>query len=161
MFTSFAVKSFTELGPQLLQQPDVKYLLSEVFSQDPLEKYFSRQRHRGGGADNPTVEEFRHNTATLIQQAFGPDSTGPNILVDDTLPSEVRMSMMYVVWDGRVWTRRAKSTEHNEGQIHVCSSYSCTPIYMYMYMYMYVGVHVHVHIQVGGQISFGGRGEGA
>jgi len=68
MFTSFAVKSFTELGSHLLQQPDVKYLLSEVFSQDPLEKYFSRQRHRGGGADNPTVEEFRHNTATLIQQ---------------------------------------------------------------------------------------------
>ena len=64
----FAVKSFTELGPWLLQQPDVKYLLSEVFSQDPLEKYFSRQRHRGGGADNPTVEEFRCNTATLIQQ---------------------------------------------------------------------------------------------
>ena len=63
-----AVKSFTELGPLLLRKPGVKYLLSEVFSQDPLEKYFSRQRHRGGGADNPTVEEFRANTATLIQQ---------------------------------------------------------------------------------------------
>jgi len=47
MFTSFAVKSFTELGSHLLQQPNVKYLLSEVFSQDPLEKYFSWQRHHG------------------------------------------------------------------------------------------------------------------
>jgi hypothetical protein len=62
------VKSFTELGPLLLRQQGVKYLLSEVFNQDPLEKYFSRQRHRGVGADNPTVEEFRENTATLIQQ---------------------------------------------------------------------------------------------
>ena len=64
------VKSFIELGPLLLRQQGVKYLLSEVFNQDPLEKYFSRQRHRGGGADNPTVEEFRDNTATLIQQQF-------------------------------------------------------------------------------------------
>ena len=42
-----AVKSFTELGPQLLRLPGVKYLLSEVFSQDPLEQYFSCQCHRG------------------------------------------------------------------------------------------------------------------
>ena len=62
------MKSFIELGPLLLRQQDVKYLLSEVFNQDPLEKYFSRQRHRGGGAENPTVEEFKENTATLIQQ---------------------------------------------------------------------------------------------
>ena len=26
--------------------------------------------------------------------AFGPDNTGPNILVDDTLPSEVRLGRM-------------------------------------------------------------------
>ena len=62
------VKSFTKLGPRLLQDPGAKYLLSEVFSQDPLERYFSKQRHRGGSSDNPTVDEFRTNTATLIQQ---------------------------------------------------------------------------------------------
>lgn len=28
--------------------------------------------------------------------AFGPDITGPNILVDDTLPSEVRTYIMYI-----------------------------------------------------------------
>ena len=33
-----------------------RYLLSEVFSQDPVEGYFSKQRHRGGGNENPTVE---------------------------------------------------------------------------------------------------------
>ena len=65
---SYAVQSFVELGPFLLKQPNINYLLSEVFSQDSLEKYFSRQRHRGGGADNPTVQQFRENTATLIHQ---------------------------------------------------------------------------------------------
>ena len=65
---SNVVKSFVELGPSLLRQPGINYLLSEVFSQDPLEKYFSHQRHRGGGADHPTIEQFRENSATLIQQ---------------------------------------------------------------------------------------------
>ena len=52
-----AVKSFTELGPKLLAIRGVEYLLSEVFSQDPLECYFSKQRHRGGSNENPTVEQ--------------------------------------------------------------------------------------------------------
>ena len=60
--------SFTELGPKLLRQPDAKYLLSEVFSQDPLERYFSRQRHRGGSNENPTAHQVPYNAATLIQQ---------------------------------------------------------------------------------------------
>ena len=63
-----AVKSFTELGPQLLKLPTVDYLLSEVFSQDPLEHYFSCQRHRGGSNDNPTAEQVPLNAITLIQQ---------------------------------------------------------------------------------------------
>ncbi|KAL5499490.1 hypothetical protein EMCRGX_G010918 [Ephydatia muelleri] len=39
-----------------------------VFSQDPIEIYFSHQRHCGGSRDNPSVLEFCNNTATLIQQ---------------------------------------------------------------------------------------------
>ena len=62
------VKSFTELGPQLLKNPSVQYLLSEVFSQDPLERYFSRQRHRGGSNDNPTADQVPLNAMTLVQQ---------------------------------------------------------------------------------------------
>ena len=50
--------SFTELAPKLLND-GLQYLLSEVFSQDPLEAYFSRQRHRGGSCDNPTVLDGR------------------------------------------------------------------------------------------------------
>lgn len=62
------VKSFCELAPLLLRADDVEYLLSEVFSQDSLEAYFSRQRHCGGSCDNPSVDQFYKNTATLVQQ---------------------------------------------------------------------------------------------
>ena len=60
--------SFCELGPKLIKADDVEYLLSEAFSQDPLEAYFSRQRHKGGGCDNPSVQQFYYNTASLVQQ---------------------------------------------------------------------------------------------
>ena len=63
-----AVHSFTELGPKLLEIPGVEYLLSEVFSQDPLERYFSRQRHRGGSNDNPTAYQVPFSASTLVQQ---------------------------------------------------------------------------------------------
>lgn len=46
----------------------MKYLLSEVFSQGPLERYFSRQRHRGGSNENPTAEQVPLNAMTLVQQ---------------------------------------------------------------------------------------------
>ena len=46
----------------------MKYLLSESFSQDPLERYFSRQCHRGGSNENPTAEQVPLNTMTLVQQ---------------------------------------------------------------------------------------------
>ena len=59
--------SLTELIPILLSDDDCKYILSEVFSQDPLEIYFSRQRHCGGNCDNPNAQQFLDNTSTLIQ----------------------------------------------------------------------------------------------
>ena len=64
----FTVKSFIELTPILLQLPGVRYVLSEVFSQDPLERYFSRQRHRGGHNENPTALQVPHNAMSLVQQ---------------------------------------------------------------------------------------------
>ena len=46
-----------EVARFLLKLPGVEgqYLLSERFSQDPLENYFESQRARGGRCDNPTV----------------------------------------------------------------------------------------------------------
>lgn len=62
------VYSFCELGPMLLQCYGFEYLLSEVFSQDPLEAYLSRQRQKGGSCDNPSVHQFYCNTISLVQQ---------------------------------------------------------------------------------------------
>ena len=67
-FSYYIVFSFCELAPLLLQDYKVKYILSEVFSQDPLEAYFSRQRHKGGSSDNPSVQQFHYNTVSLVQQ---------------------------------------------------------------------------------------------
>ena len=42
--------------------------LQKVFSQDPLEAYFSRKQHKRGGCDNPGVQQSYYNTASLVQQ---------------------------------------------------------------------------------------------
>ena len=68
------------LGPKLLKAPGVKYLLSEVFSQDPLERYFSKQRHRGGSCENPTAQIVPYNASTLVQQrSIYTDLKGMNV----------------------------------------------------------------------------------
>lgn len=64
---NFLVNSFCELCPNLIDESG-HYILSEVFSQDPLERYFSKQRHRGGGNENPTVNQFRTNSTILAQR---------------------------------------------------------------------------------------------
>ena len=43
----------------------MKSFLSERISQDPLEKYFGRQRQRGGVNENPTGQEFLKNNSAL------------------------------------------------------------------------------------------------
>ena len=68
MLCIFAVNSFVQLAPQLLKLPGVEYLLSEVFSQDPLERYFARQRHKGRSNDNPAAHQVPLNAMTLLQQ---------------------------------------------------------------------------------------------
>ena len=64
------VKSFVELTRILLTVPGVEYLLSEKFCQDPLESFFGHQRARaqGGYSDNPSVQRFLDNTASLRVQ---------------------------------------------------------------------------------------------
>ena len=53
----YIVTSFCELALMLIRNSG-SYLLSEVFSQDPVERYFSKQC-RGGGNENLTVEQFQ------------------------------------------------------------------------------------------------------
>jgi len=72
---STAVTSFVEAGRYLLQYPGFRFLLSECFTQDPLEAFFSIQRQRGGGSDNPTALQFTYNTSSLrIQRSVAPSA---------------------------------------------------------------------------------------
>ena len=48
--------------------PGVKFLLSERFTQDPLETFFGHQRQRGGGSDNPNVLQFTYATSAIRAQ---------------------------------------------------------------------------------------------
>ena len=45
----------------MLNEDRVKFLLTEKLSQDPLEKYFSKQRAKGGADENTTLETFNRN----------------------------------------------------------------------------------------------------
>ena len=53
------------MAKELLEIDGVKYLLSEKFTQDPLEEHFGRQRRRGGTNDNPTLAQFGQQELTL------------------------------------------------------------------------------------------------
>ena len=59
------VYSFIELAKSLLHPDGSRFLLSERFTQDPLEAFFGKQRARGGRSDNPTVKRFVENTQAI------------------------------------------------------------------------------------------------
>ena len=48
--------------------PGTKFVLTERFTQDPLEEFFGKQRSFGGQNDNPTIMQFVHNTTSLRVQ---------------------------------------------------------------------------------------------
>lgn len=65
--------SFVEVSKYLLSthKDDDLFLLSERFSQDPLENYFGQQRARGGRSDNPTIQRSLHNAGAIrIQKSM-------------------------------------------------------------------------------------------
>ena len=41
------------------------FILSEVFSQDPLEEHFAEHRRRGGCSYNPTLDQFQDQALYL------------------------------------------------------------------------------------------------
>ena len=53
---------------QFLHQHEVRYVLTERFSQDPLEKYFGHQHSIGGRKDNPTIRDFGYNDNSIRNQ---------------------------------------------------------------------------------------------
>ena len=53
---------------QFLLQREVRYVLTERFSQDQLENYFGRQRSIGGRKDNPAIRDFGYNDNSIRNQ---------------------------------------------------------------------------------------------
>ena len=49
----------------LFEEGGAKSFLSERISQDPLEKFFGRQRQRGAVNENPSVHQFLQNNQSL------------------------------------------------------------------------------------------------
>ncbi len=66
----FTVNSFCDLTRYLLslEMGNAPYLLSEHFSQDPIENYFGQQRSRGGWSQNPTVQACLSSAQSLRVQ---------------------------------------------------------------------------------------------
>ena len=64
------------MGQYLLGIDGVKFLLSERFTQDPVESSFGQQRQKGGGSENPTVHQFTYNTSSLrVRRSTTPIAT--------------------------------------------------------------------------------------
>ena len=62
---------------QFLLQNQVKYVLTERFSQDPLENYFGGQRSLGLRKDNPSIAHSGYNdNAITNQKNFHPITNG-------------------------------------------------------------------------------------
>lgn len=73
------VNSFIELVRYLFSLQGVKAFLSERISQDPLEKFFGRQRQRGGVHENPNVSQFlKGNQALRVINSINLDFTRGN-----------------------------------------------------------------------------------
>ena len=67
------VHSFVDLARLLFNEETPSFLLSEKFSQDPVEEHFSKHRRRGGANENPDVQEFNRN-------ALGIDVAGDDLI---------------------------------------------------------------------------------
>ena len=64
IFFCLIVKSFIELTKTLLEE-GVPFVLSEKFSQDPLEEHFARHRRSVGCNENELYSEFQRGEVSL------------------------------------------------------------------------------------------------
>ncbi|XP_066914303.1 uncharacterized protein [Clytia hemisphaerica] len=58
------INSFIELTKKLIGE-GARFVLSEKFTQDPLEEHFGRHRRKGGCNENPNYYEFKKNELIL------------------------------------------------------------------------------------------------
>lgn len=86
-FLDYSVHSFVEVARYLLSLPGKRSLLSERFSQDPLESFFGKQRARGGRNENPTAQQFLDSTVSLrIQRSLALEPVRGNCRKRPSIP---------------------------------------------------------------------------
>ena len=62
-----------------LEEGEGKFVMARVYSQDPLEQYFGKQRMGGGGSRNPNAAQFMQKQVSLaIQKDLGVRTRGGN-----------------------------------------------------------------------------------
>lgn len=94
------------LAKELFVEYEGKFLLSEKFSQDPLEEHFARQRRRGGSCENPSFYAFG-NLLNVVQSNLikemkgntrGTQRDDPKIDIHDhrKLPTKKKVWLMFV-----------------------------------------------------------------
>ena len=66
-------------GVQFLLQHRVRYVLTERFSQDPLENFFGRQPSLGARKDNPSLRDFGYK-----------DNSIPNLIIFEPITGNVQ-----------------------------------------------------------------------
>ena len=100
----YLAKLFVVMAKYLLTQPGIKFLLSERFSEDPVELFLGKQRAQSGYNDIPTVQQFLRNTVSLrIQGTVATDPTRRNHRMgsrfkDDTTIDEMPLPKRRKVW---------------------------------------------------------------
>jgi len=65
VFTLILVRSFLDLAQELLKEDGVTFLLSEKFSQDPVDVNIARQGRSGGSNENPNLDDFEIQEVSL------------------------------------------------------------------------------------------------
>ena len=68
---TFLVKSFIAIAKELLLEDGSRFILSEKFSQDPLEEHFAKQHLREGCNDNPDLSQFGNQELILNVMSSG------------------------------------------------------------------------------------------
>lgn len=90
----------------------MKSFLSEKTSQDPLEKYFGRQRQRGKSNKNPSAHEFLiNNQALRVVSSIRIDTAKVNT-------RRTNQEGITVVSDGHLQKRRRCSTASDKCDSH-------------------------------------------
>ena len=96
------VRSFIDLSKELFDE-GAKFILSEKFSQDPIEQEFSAHRRMSGANENPSLAQFGQQTIALnviktdlISDLRGntkgrPDSRAPLQTTDMRLPRKRKL----------------------------------------------------------------------